>query len=681
MSVVTTHLTEGVLIVRTDNPPVNALGQAVRAGLEAAISGAASDKNIEAIVLICSGRTFFAGADITEFGKPAQSPDLNDVCAVIEALNKPVIAAIHGTALGGGLEIALSCNYRVAVPSAKLGFPEVKLGLLPGSGGTQRLPRLIGVPEALTMIGLGEPVDARKALEIVLLDRIVGEDSLESDAVAFAREVALNKSHPVTSQLTHRTQRDDIDSNTYDQFLKSNARKLRGLEAPQACVEAVRAAVELPFPEGLRKEREQFIRLMNGPQSKALRHVFFAERTASRIEGIPDDTPTIPIEKVGVLGAGTMGGGIAMNFLTAGIPVTLIEREKASLDRGVATIRKNYEATASKGRLTTEQVERAMNLLTPSLQFDDLADCDLVIEAVFENMDLKLEVFARLDATIKQGAILASNTSYLSIDEMAGATARPEYVIGLHFFSPANVMKLLEVVRGAKTSATVLKTCMGLARMIGKVAAISGVCYGFIGNRMLSQRSQQAQALILEGAKPWDVDRVLTRFGFPMGPFQMSDLAGLDIGWNAKTSKSSTVREVLCERGRLGQKTGSGYYDYDENRKGHPSEETEAIIAELVAKSGRNQRSIGDEEIFERLLYPMVNEGAKILQEGIAQRASDIDVVWINGFGWPAYTGGPMYWADSIGLANIVRSLEANSVEVAPLLRAKSEAAESFIQK
>lgn len=678
MSAVTTRKDGDVLVVSANNPPVNALGHAVRAGLEAAVKVAASDSGVSAIVIRCEGRTFFAGADITEFGKPPQAPGLPDVCDLIEQSSKPVVAAIHGTALGGGLEVALGCHYRIAVPSAKLGLPEVKLGLLPGAGGTQRLPRVAGVADALPMIVFGDPVSAKKAESIGLVDRIAGEDSLEADAIAFAREIAKKTPLPVSSTRTDKIEAAKADAGVFERFVTDNARKLRGLDAPAACIEAVRAAVDLPYAEGVKKERELFFKLLTGSQSKALRHVFFAERAAAKIDGIPADTPVLPMKKVGMLGAGTMGGGITMNFLSAGIPVTIVEREQAALDRGVSIIRKNYENTAKKGRITAEQVEKAMSLLTPTLDFNALADSDLVIEAVFENMDIKRDVFRRLDATIKPGAILASNTSYLNVDEMAAETKRPESVIGLHFFSPANVMKLLEVVRGAKTSPAVLKTSMELARKIGKVAVVSGVCPGFIGNRMLSQRQAQAQALILEGAKPWDVDRVLTQFGFPMGPFQMSDLAGLDIGWSAETSKSESVRDVLCERGRRGQKTGKGFYDYDENRKQSPSPETEAIIADFIAKSGKQQRAVSDQEILERLLYPMVNEGAKILEEKMAQRASDIDIVWLNGYGWPAYTGGPMFWADTVGLDKIVAALGKYGVEVAPLLKAKAEKGESF---
>lgn len=684
MSVITTRKEGDLLIVTSDNPPVNALGHAVRAGLVAAIEEAAGDDGVKAVVIRCDGRTFFAGADITEFGKPPVEPWLPQVVDIIEGSAKPVVAAIHGTALGGGLEVALGCHYRIAVPSAKLGLPEVKLGILPGAGGTQRLPRVVGVSEALQMIVTGDPISAKKAADIGLVDRLADEGSLDADAIAFAKEVAGGGSHPKTSQRNDKIGEAAANPQVFEDFKQKNAKRLRGFEAPAACIEAVRAAVELPFAEGVKKERELFTKLITGDQSKALRHVFFAERAASKIDDIPADTPLIPIKKVGVLGAGTMGGGISMNFLSAGIPVTIVEREKEALDRGVGIIRKNYERTASRGKMTAEQVEKAMSLLTPTLSYDDLADCDLVIEAVFENMDVKKQVFETLDGIVKDGAILATNTSYLDVDEIAAATKRPESVIGLHFFSPANIMRLLEIVRGEKTSASVLKTSMALSKQIKKVAVVAGVCFGFIGNRMLRQRQDQAQAIILEGAKPWDVDRVLTEFGLPMGPFQMADLAGLDLGWSKETSKSSTVREVLCERDRRGQKTGKGFYDYDENRRGSPSKEVEEIIAEFAAKSGKEQRDISDQEILERLLYPMVNEGAKILEEGKAQRASDIDIVWLNGYGWPAYTGGPMFWADTMGLQTIVDGLNKHKsafgpdFEISKLLEQKAAKGETF---
>ncbi|WDI30176.1 3-hydroxyacyl-CoA dehydrogenase NAD-binding domain-containing protein [Hyphococcus flavus] len=684
MSVITTRKEDGLLIVSSNNPPVNALGQAVRAGLAAAIKEASGDSEVRAVVIRCEGRTFFAGADITEFGKPPVGPSLPEVVDLIEASTKPVVAAIHGTALGGGLEVALGCHYRIAVPSAKLGLPEVKLGILPGAGGTQRLPRIVGVGDALQMIVTGDPIGAKKAADIGLVDRLADESALDADAIVFAKEIAGKASHPKSSERADKISEAAANPQVFEDFKQKNAKRLRGFEAPAACIEAVRAAVELPYADGVKKERTLFMKLVMGDQSKALRHVFFSERAASKIDDIPADTALIPIKKVGVLGAGTMGGGISMNFLSAGLPVTILEREQEALDRGVGIIRKNYERTASRGKMTDVQVEKAMGLLTPTLSYDDLADCDLVIEAVFENMDVKKEVLKTLDSIVKDGAILATNTSYLDVDEIAAVTKRPESVIGLHFFSPANIMRLLEIVRGDKTSASVLKTSMALSKQIKKVAVVAGVCHGFIGNRMLRQRQDQAQAIILEGAKPWDVDRVLTEFGLPMGPFQMADLAGLDLGWSKETSSSSTVREVLCERDRRGQKTGKGFYDYDENRRGSPSEEVEEIIAEFAAKSGKEQRDVSDQEILERLLYPMVNEGAKILEEGKAQRASDIDIVWLNGYGWPAYTGGPMFWADTVGLQSIVDGLKKHETafgsgfEISKLLKEKAANGETF---
>ena len=684
MSVISTQRIGDILVIVSNNPPVNALGQAVRAGLAEAIAHATAEPAIRAVIIRCDGRTFFAGADITEFGKPPVGPSLPDVVNAIEQCPKPVVAAIHGTALGGGLELALACHYRIAIPSARLGLPEVKLGLLPGAGGTQRLPRIVGVSAALSMIATGDPVTAARALEIGLLDLVAQEGALVDDALILAAEMARGAGHPVSSLRTDRIAEAANHPQVFDKFIAENSRRLKGFDAPKACIEAVRAAVELPFDQGIKRERELFMKLVSGTQSKAMRHLFFAERLAAKIDGIPADTSLIDIAKVGILGAGTMGGGIAMNFLSAGLPVTMVEREQAALDRGVATIRKNYERSAARGRLTGEQVEQAMALLKPTLDYDDLADCDLVIEAVFELMEIKKDVFRRLDAIVKPGAILASNTSYLDIDEMAAETKRPEAVVGLHFFSPANIMRLLEVVRGAKTSPSVLKTVMALAKKIGKIAVVSGVCPGFIGNRMLSPRQREAQKLLLEGASPWEVDAALTEFGFPMGPFQMADLAGLDLGWTAETSSSSTIREVLCERGRRGQKTGSGFYDYDDNRRGSPSPETEAIIAEFAAKSGLPQRKFSGDEIRERLLYPMINEGAKILEEGMAQRASDIDIVWLNGYGWPAFTGGPMFWADTIGLKTVLDGLRRHAEALGPdftissLLESRAEAGENF---
>jgi len=646
-----------VAVVTLNSPPVNALSANVRDGLYEGFKQAiASDA--KAIVLICDGRTFIAGADITEFGGAMKGASLPDVQATMENSPKPVIAAIHGTALGGGLEVALCAHYRVAVPSARLGLPEVNLGLLPGAGGTQRLPRIAGVEKALEMMTSGRHAPAKEALEMGLVDAIVPEGQLKEAAIAFARKVVADNK-PLVKVRENNAKLDAAKGHPeiFDAFRKANARKFRGFLAPEYNIRCVEAAVNsASFDEGLAVERKLFMELMTGPQSAAQRYYFFAERQAQKIPDVPDDTPTRPIKKVGILGAGTMGGGIAMNFANAGIPVVIVELKQDALDRGLSTIRKNYER--SRGA-KPEETDKRMSLLTGSLDMSAFADCDLVIEAVFENMDIKKDVFAKLDQICKPGAILASNTSYLNIDEIASVTKRPEDVIGLHFFSPANVMKLLEVIRGDKTAKDVIATSMKLAKQIGKIAVLAGVTPGFIGNRMLAQRQREAQKLVLEGAMPWDVDRVLYDFGFPMGPFAMSDLAGLDIGWVKEKSSGATIRDVLCEMDRRGQKTGAGYYDYDENRNAKPSPVTEKIINDFIAKSGRNPRKISDEEILERCVYPMINEGAKILEEGKAIRSSDIDVVWVNGYGWPVYRGGPMYFGDQLGPAKVVAKMKA----------------------
>ena len=652
-----------IAVLTIDSPPVNALSADVRDGLASGMAAAIAEPAATAIVLICAGRTFIAGADISEFGKPPRGAGLHDVQAAIENSPKPVIAAIHGTALGGGLEVALVAHFRVAVASAKFGLPEVKLGLLPGAGGTQRLPRVVGAAKALEMVTSGKPIGAKEAAATGLVDAVV--DDLRGGAITFARRV-------VVDRLPLARVRDKpvmgVTDGMFDAFRTANAKTFRGFEAPEANLKCIEAAATLPFDEGMAVERKLFTGLMTGLQSKAQRYVFFAERQANKIDGLDANAPLLPVDSVGIIGAGTMGGGIAMNFLNVGTPVTIVETKQEALDRGVATIRKNYENTAAKGRMTTADVEARMALLTPSLDLQTLDAADLIIEAVFENMDIKKQVFGRLDAIAKPHAILASNTSYLNVDEIAAATSRPESVVGLHFFSPANVMRLLEVVRGAKTAGPVLATAMATAKKIGKVAVVSGVCDGFIGNRMLGQRQAQATKLIIEGALPADIDRVLFDFGFPMGPFQMSDLAGLDIGWSAESSTGETIRDRLCEAGLRGQKNGRGFYDYDAARNRTPSPVAEKIILDFAAERGVNRRHVDDAEILERCLYPMVNEGAKILEEGMAQRASDIDIVWINGYGWPVYRGGPMFWADSVGLQTIADRLTQYGIEPAPLL-------------
>jgi 3-hydroxyacyl-CoA dehydrogenase len=657
-----------ILILTVNNPPVNALSWHVRQGIADGIEQGLKDDSVKAILLRCDGQTFIAGADITEFGKPPQGPDFNTILNTIETATKPVVAAIHGTALGGGLETTLVCHYRIAVPSAKLGVPEVKLGLLPGAGGTQRLPRLVGIEQAAVMTSLGEPISAQKALDTGLIDKLASEGNLAADAVAFAREcVAKGPRH--TRDLPVKG-----DTAIIARLEAENARKWKGFEAPYANLRCVAAAAENPnIEDGLKFERAEFVKLMSSSQSAAQRHMFFAERQAAKIDGLPKDTALRDIKKVGVIGAGTMGGGISMNFLAAGIPVTIVEMAQEALDRGVGVIRKNYEASAAKGRFTQDKVEAMMGLLTPSLSLDALGDCDLVIEAVYENMDVKKDVFGRLDAICKPGAILASNTSYLDVNQIASATKRPQDVLGMHFFSPANVMKLLEVVRGDATADDVLATAMAIGKKIGKVAVVAGVCDGFIGNRMLSKRQGPANDLLMEGATPQQIDDALTDFGFPMGPFQMGDLAGLDIGWHRDSTKEPTnIREALCKAGRWGQKNGKGFYDYDEKRNRTPSPEALAIIEDFRSRSNIAKRQVTAEEIIERCLYPMVNEGYLILEEGKAQRASDIDVVWIYGYGWPVYRGGPMFWGDLEGPKKVVEALERQGVKVADSLKAKA---------
>ena len=670
-----------VLIVLSNNPPVNALSAAVRQGLVDAIVQAEADDGVRAVVIACEGQTFFAGADITEFGKPPVMPWLPVVVDTIENCSKPVVAAIHGTALGGGLEVALACHYRVAVPSAKLGTPEVKLGLLPGAGGTQRLPRVAGVKKALEMTATGNPIGAKEAFACGLVDRLIEDEPIQL-AVGYAEEVRDVRPLPKSSERQYKL--NECDPSVFEQFRKENARKFRGFDAPEANIRAVKIACEKPYAEGVIEERKLFMELMSGTQAKAQQYFFFAERKAAKIEGLPQGTAPRDIRKVGVIGAGTMGGGISMNFISAGIPVTIVEMGQEALDRGTGIMLRNYEASAAKGKLTAEQVGKAMGLLEPTLDFDALAECDLIIEAVYEDMDVKKEVFGRLDKIAKPGAILASNTSYLNINEIAESISRPGDVVGMHFFSPANVMKLLEVVRGDKTAPDVLLTVMGLGKRIRKVPVVAGVCHGFIGNRMLMPRQIEATKLLLEGATPEQVDRVHTEFGMPMGPFQMADLAGVDIGWHRDPSRIETVRDALCAIDRWGQKKGAGFYDYDEKRRPSPSPAVQQIIEDFARKQEVERRTISDEEIVERTLYTMVNEGAKILEEGIAQRASDIDVVWVYGYGWPVYRGGPMFWADTVGLQTVVEGLKRQEERMKPefsfsqLLLDKSQKGEGF---
>jgi 3-hydroxyacyl-CoA dehydrogenase len=645
-----------VAVLTVDNPPVNALSQHVRQGLHEGLRQAIADGGVSAIVIVCAGRTFIAGADITEFGKPPAPPSLHEVLALIEGSPKPAVAAIHGTALGGGLEVTLACHYRVGVRDARFGLPEVKLGLLPGAGGTQRLPRVVGVEKGLSMMVSGDPIRAGDALEHGLIDAIADGD-LTTAGVAFAEKVLdekrpLRKIRDLDDKLAAVRGKPEVFAN----FRKSVARQTRGFRAPENIVKAVEAAVSLPFEQGLARERELFAELLNSPESRAQRYFFFAEREAAKIPDVPADTPVKDVKKAAVIGAGTMGGGIAMNFANVGIPVTVVEMNQENLDRGLGIVRKNYEATASRGRMTPADVEKRMGLIQGTIDWNAIRDADIVIEAVFEEMPIKKEVFAKLDGLAKPDAVLATNTSTLDVDEIASATKRPDSVVGTHFFSPANVMRLLENVRGKKSSKSTVATVMALGRRINKVPVLVGVCYGFVGNRMLHQRGQQAEKLILEGALPHQVDKVLTDFGFPMGPFAMGDLAGLDVGWRIRKGRGvkSPVADRICELGRFGQKTGRGYFQYEKgDRTPIPDPEVEKIIVDVATEQGITRRHVTDEEILQRLLYPMVNEGAKILDEKIAIRASDIDVIWVYGYGWPVYRGGPMFWADQIGLRSV----------------------------
>ncbi len=694
MAEVVTFAKEGsVGVITVNNPPVNALSQAVRAGIKAGIAKGMAEADVSAMVIICDGRTFIAGADIREFGKPPMEPHLPDVCQFIEDCPKPVVAAIHGTALGGGLEIPLSCHFRIAVATAKVGLPEVKLGLLPGAGGTQRLPRVAGVQAALEMITSGTPVAAAKAKAMGILDEIVDGD-LKAAALAFARK-AVDEKLPLrrVSRLAAK-----LDTPTvFEDFAKANTRKFRGFLAPYKCIESVKNAAELPFAEGMKKEREIFLELQASDQSKAQRHVFFAEREVVRIPGLPDDQPTRAITSVGVLGAGTMGGGIAMCFANAGIPVKLLDVKQDFLDKGLAIIQKNYANTVAKGSLKQEVMDKRMSLIQPTLAYEDLKDVDLVIEAVFEDMAIKKEVFTKLDAVCKPGAILASNTSYLNVDDIAAITRRPQDVMGMHFFSPANVMRLLENVRGAKTSPEVYATAMKIGKTIGKVPVLVGVCDGFVGNRMLAKRTRECGFMLEEGALPWQIDRVIYNFGFPMGPYQMGDMAGLDIGWRNRKAKfqtlterekKNTILDKICEMGHFGQKTGSGFYKYDEKRNATPDPMIEELIINHSKDVGITRRTITDQEIVERAIYSMINEGAKILEEGIAARPLDIDVVWLYGYGFPVYLGGPMFYADTIGLGKVYDAIlkyrdlvGAEYWTPSPLLEKLAKAGKGFYSK
>ena len=640
-----------VAVVTADNPPVNALKHEVRAGLTQALQQARDDGAVNAVVIACAGRTFFAGADITEFGKPPQAPSLHDVIAAIEAMPKPVVAALHGTALGGGFELALACHFRVAVSEARVGLPEVKLGLLPGAGGTQRLPRLVGPEKALKMIVTGEPVGAAEARADGIIDEIV-EGDLTAAAVEFARR-AVREGRPLRLV---RDREEKLIGEGFADAAEALTRRLRGRDAPAACVEAVRNAIVLPFAEGLRQESELFRQLVAGDQSKAQRHIFFAEREAVKVPDMPEATRPRQIARGAVIGAGTMGGGIAMCFANAGIPVTVVETARDLLQKGLDRIAANYRTTVSRGGLSAEDMERRMGLITGVTELEAIGEADVVIEAVFEEMEVKKRVFADLDRIAKLEALLATNTSTLDVNEIARVTARPQDVLGMHFFSPANVMRLLEIVRGAETSFEALATAIALGRRLGKVPVTVRVCYGFVGNRMLARRSVETERLLLEGALPQEIDAAVTEFGFPMGPCAMMDLAGLDVGWRIRKGRGehALIEDALCEAGYYGQKTGKGYFRYEAgSRTPLPDPVVEKTILEASSRLGINRRPIGQEEIVERMILPMINEGARILDEGIASRSGDIDVIWVYGYGWPVWRGGPMYYADQLGLSHV----------------------------
>ncbi|RRD67351.1 3-hydroxyacyl-CoA dehydrogenase [Comamonadaceae bacterium OH2310_COT-174] len=661
---------DGVALITLDNPPVNGLSHATRQGIVDGMNQALADDGVQAIVITGAGKAFSGGADITEFGKEAamREPNLHSVIGVVENASKPVVAAIHTVVMGGGLELALACHYRVVASGTKVALPEVKLGLLPGAGGTQRLPRAIGVEAALNMIVSGESVDADLLASMPgqkLFDEVVQQpEQLLEEALAFAKSVAKVKDLPKVRDLPAKHPQGEA----FFQFARNTVGAVaKNLPAPLKCVEAVEAATKMKFNDGLAKERELFINLMWTPESRALRHLFFAERAASKINDVPADTPKRDIKAVGVIGAGTMGGGIAMNFLNAGIPVTILETKQEALDRGLATIRKNYEAQVKKGKLAQDKYEARMALLKPTLSYDDLKDVDLVIEAVFEDMGVKEQVFKKLDEVLKPGAILASNTSTLDLNQIAAFTKRPQDVVGLHFFSPANVMKLLEVVRGEKTAHDVLATVMALAKKIRKVAVVAGVTDGFIGNRMIEQYGRQAGFLLDEGATPQQVDKAIEKFGFAMGPFRMGDLAGNDIGWAIRKRRAvekpdmrySKTADLLCEKGRFGQKTGAGWYDYEPGKR-EPivNQEVLDMIEQHRKDIGITPRKISDEEIVQRLVLSLVNEGARIVEEGFAQRASDIDIVYLYGYGFPFWRGGPMNYANELGLFNVVETMK-----------------------
>jgi len=686
-----------IAVITLNNPPVNGLGHATRLAVAEGVEQAENDPAIKAIVITGAGKAFSGGADIREFGSPKAlaEPNLGSLINRVEACTKPVVAAIHSVAMGGGLELALGCHYRVTAPGAKIALPEVKLGLLPGAGGTQRLPRALGVEPALNMIVSGEPVASEQLAQVpgqVLFQKVIDGDLIDG-AVQFAMDIADKRPLPRVRDIKAQ----HPEAQAFFQFARNTVGAMaKNFPAPLQCVETVANAVSMKFEDGMRAEREAFQQLMLTPESKALRHAFFAERAASKIPDVPEDTPLRRVDKVAIIGAGTMGGGIAMNFLNAGIPVVILEMKQEALDRGIATIRKNYEAQVRKGKLKEDRYAQRMALLDTTLNYADIGSADLVIEAVFEDIAVKEQVFRQLDEVMKPGAILASNTSTLDVDKIAGFTKRPQDVIGTHFFSPANVMKLLEVVRGAATAKDVLATVMALGKKIRKTCVVSGVCDGFIGNRMIEQYSRQAGFLLEEGCTPQQVDKAMERFGFAMGPFRMGDLAGNDVGWYIRKRRYqekpdlrySKTADLLCEMGRFGQKTGAGWYDYlPGKRDAIPSKTVLQMIDMHRATLGITPRKISDEEIVQRLVYALVNEGARIVEEGIALRASDIDMVYLTGYGFPLWRGGPMCYADTVGLYNVAQSMkrfarnpldDARFWEPAPLLKRLADQGKGF---
>ncbi len=673
--VVSYELVGNIGVITVDNPPVNALSHALREGLQSAVNAAQDDAS-EALVLVCAGRTFIAGADITEFGKPPQAPSLPDMLVTLENSRKLLVAAIHGTALGGGLETALACHYRCALPTAKVGLPEVKLGILPGAGGTQRVPRLAGVKAALDMMTSGNPISAPQASEMNIIDEVVDTQDLKAAAIEYAKSL-VESGAPLKRVRDIKIDAGSIEPGFFAGYRKKLAARARGQIASDRIVSCVEAAVKLPMDEGLEVERKMFMECVQSPQSQAMRHVFFAEREATKIKGLPADTPVRDIKRVAIVGGGTMGGGIAMCFANVGIPVTMLEISDEALERGLGIIRKNYSITVKKGKMDEKEMGERLALISGTTDYNDLASVDLVIEAVFENPDIKKEVFTKLDAVCKQGAILATNTSYQNVDDIANATKRPQDVVGMHFFSPANVMKLLEVVRAEHTADDVLATVMKVGKKIGKVCALSRVCYGFIGNRMLTGYGRQAHMLLLDGATPAQIDAAAEGFGMAMGPLAMSDLAGLDVGYKARQAREAEgevmdpathcVASALVEAGRLGQKSAAGYYKYDPQTRARLEDpEVTALIEEHAAKLGIKRREISDEEIVARLFYPLINEGALILEEGIAQRPSDIDIVYVYGYAFPAAKGGPMFFADQVGLKSVYESILQFQKELGP---------------